>query len=167
MMQTVTDRAPTDTPEVTLEDALAQALIDEVALLDKLREVFVLQREALRTGDPFGLDDGVFAATRILRTFHEAQRRRRDLVVRLVGENVSPDEFDTVFTGTRDKGIRVAHRKVRGAAVELRRELTTLRRILEVALSDNRRYLEALLGGVEDHEAGVDVSDSRVVDRTA
>ncbi len=125
---------------------LAAALEEEVALLDRLRKVFVAQREALIACDPAALDDGVFAATRVLRTLDEARRHRQGLTRGLTGSDVDFDEIDAVVTGQAARAVRIAHDRLRGAAAGLRGEVTMLRRILQVALTDNRRYLDVLLG---------------------
>lgn len=155
---------------------LAAALEEEVALLDRLRMVFVAQREALASNDPAALDDGVFAATRVLRTLDEARRRRQRLTSGLVGADVDFDELDGFLTGHAGRPIRAAQERLRSAAAGLRDEVRILRRILQVALNDNRRYLDALLGedtsqsagGYEPAGAGSAAADSAgaVLDRT-
>lgn len=131
--------------EARLTALLVSALDEEVGLLETLRTIFVAQRHALATGDPAALDDGVFAATRVLRTLDEARRRRRGITTGLVGSDVDFEELDTLVRGSGGRAIRVAQESVRGAAAGLRQEVSLLRRILTVALSDNRSYLEALL----------------------
>ena len=132
--------------ETGLRTLLVAALDEEVELLDNLRRTFSGQREALTTADPMALDDGVFAATRIMRTMDEARRRRRRLTIKLLGSEIEFDELDTVLTGSENRPIRVAQERVRVAAIRLREEVATLRRVLQVALRDNRVYLETLLG---------------------
>jgi hypothetical protein len=125
---------------------LISALDEEVALLDRLRGIFASQREALAAGDPHALDDGVFAATRVMRTMEEARRRRTSLTTRLSGGDLEFDEWDVVLTGPENRPIRLGQERVRQAAARLREEVAKLRRILHSALADNRRYLEVLLG---------------------
>ena len=137
---------PNPMSESGLRMLLIAALDEEVELLDSLRKIFSGQREALATGDPLALDDGVFAATRVMRTMDEARRRRRSLTIKLLGSEIDFDELDTVLTGSQNRPIRVARERVRVAATRLREEVATLRRILQVALRDNRVYLETLLG---------------------
>lgn len=132
--------------ESGLRTMLISALDEEVELLDGLRKIFATQREALAGGDPMALDDGVFAATRVMRTMEEARRRRRRLTTNLLGSELDFDEMDTVLTGSVNRPIRAARERVRSAAASLREEVAMLRRILQVALRDNRVYLETLLG---------------------
>lgn len=125
---------------------LVEALEHEVGLLDGLKSVFVAQREALSLGDPRALDDGVFAATRIMRTMDEARRRRRHLTSSLLGSDLDFDELDAVLADAANRPVRNALIRVREAAGQLRAEVRVLRQILQVSLSDNRRHLEVLLG---------------------
>ena len=144
-MQTIVDRSELG-DEAGLRSFLASALEEEVELLDKLREIFLSQRQALADGDPAALDDGVFAATRVLRTLDEARRRRTRITRGLAGSDVEFEELDTVLTGSSNRPIRVAQERVREATAALRKEVAILRRILHMGLSDNRRYLDTLLG---------------------
>lgn len=132
--------------EAGLRSLLTSALEEEAGLLEKLREIFVTQREALAAGDPLALDDGVFAATRVMRTIDEARRRRLGLTRRIAGAELEFEELDTALTGTSFRPVRLAQEEVRRVAGALREEVAILRRILEVALSDNKRYLDVLLG---------------------
>ena len=132
--------------EAGVRSLLISALEEEVGLLDRLRDIFATQRDALAAGDPGALDDGVFAATRVMRTMDEARRRRRKLTVSLLGADVDFEEWDAVLTGPKNRPIRIAQDQVRAAAARLRSEVRVLRQVLQVALSDNRRYLETLLG---------------------
>lgn len=134
------------TTDTGLRALLVAALDEEVELLERLREVFRSQREALRNGDPTALDDGVFTATRVMRTMDEARRRRRRLTIKLLGSDLEFDELDTVLTGSMNRPVRLARERVRDAAARLREEVGMLQRILRVALQDNRVYLETLLG---------------------
>lgn len=133
-------------PEDDTRRLLVEALEQEVGLLDGLRSVFVAQREAISLGDPRALDDGVFAATRIMRTMDEARRRRRHLTSTLLGSDLDFDELDAVLADARNRPVRNALIQVREAAGRLRSEVRMLRQILQVSLSDNRRHLEVLLG---------------------
>jgi FlgN protein len=146
MQTTLADTTPDLDGEDELRVLLVSALEEEVGLLDGLRKIFVVQREALAEGDPRALDDGVFAATRVMRTMEEARRRRRRLTTNLLGSDVDFDELDTILTGPLNRSVRAGQDQVRAAAARLRREVALLRRILRVALSDNRRYLDILLG---------------------
>lgn len=146
MQSTALEIQPDFTTETGLRSLLVSALDEEVALLDKLRDIFVVQREALAAGDAGALDDGIFAATRMMRTIEEARRRRRRLTERLTGGDMELDELDVWLSGVNNRPIRAARDRVREAAVRLRSEVRTLREILKTALSDNRRYLEVLLG---------------------
>ena len=132
--------------EDTTRHMLVSALEQEVGLLDGLRMVFVAQREALAAGDPRALDDGVFAATRIMRTMDEARRQRRHLTSTLLGSDLDFDELDAELSDARNRPVRQALGQVRDAAARLRAEVRVLRQILQVSLSDNRRHLEVLLG---------------------
>jgi hypothetical protein len=153
-MQTLSRDAGTDASmEARLRSLLASAMEEEVGMLDTLREIFVAQREALSAGDPAALDDGVFAATRVIRTLDEARRRRRGITASLIGSEVDGDELDTYLTGSATRPVRQAREHLRAAAERLRGEVALLRRILGVALQDNRVYLEALLGD-GGHSAG-------------
>ena len=142
--------------EENTRQLLVSALEQEVGLLDGLRAVFVAQREALSAGDPRALDDGVFAATRIMRTMAEARRRRRHLTSTLLGSDLDFDELDAVLSDARNRPVRNALNQVREAAGLLRSEVRVLRQILQVSLSDNRRHLEILLG---DSAQGAAVDD--------
>lgn len=178
-MQTIPSSSEPDlTTEDGLRTLLVSALDEEVELLESLREIFSAQRDALRKGDPMALDDGVFSATRVMRTMEEARRRRRRLTLNLLGSDLEFDELDTVLTGSRNRPVRMARERVRAAAGRLRDEVATLQRILRVALQDNRVYLETLLGdGVHraTSEAAYGSGDGEVhptsagavVDRTA
>lgn len=147
MIQTTTvDAQPDLGTEDGLRTMLVSALDEEVDLLDGLRKIFVVQREALAAGDPRALDDGIFAATRVMRTMEEARRRRRRLTERLIGGDIDFEELDVWLTGPRNRPIRSARDRVQAAASALRKEVALLHRILKTALSDNRRYLEILLG---------------------
>lgn len=146
-MQTIQNSAEPDlTTEEGLRAHLVAALDEEVELLEGLRRIFAAQRDALRSGDPTALDDGVFSATRVMRTMEEARRRRRRLTLNLLGSDLEFDELDTVLTGSRNRPIRLARERVRAAAAQLRSEVGMLQRILTVALQDNRVHLETLLG---------------------
>ncbi len=171
-MRAVMDLSEPDVAgEPGLTALLVSALEEEVDLLETLRLIFVAQREALAKGDPAALDDGVFAATRVLRTLDEARRRRRGITTGLVGSDVDFEELDSVVPGSAGRSVRAAQERVRTAAAGLRTEVSFLRRILTVALSDNRRYLDALLGEepgqvAAGYEAGpVDVAGA-VLDRS-
>lgn len=146
-MGTITERAEVSVAdEAGLRSLLTAALEEEVELLDTLRRIFVSQREALAAGDPAALDDGVFAATRVLRTLDEARRRRMGITRGLAGTELDFEELDTLMTGSSSRPLRIAQERVRRAAGDLRGEVTLLRRILQVALSDNRRYLDTMVG---------------------
>ena len=161
--------APAATPDAA--SLLAGALDEEVALLDALRAIFASQREAVSGGDPHALDDGVFAATRVMRTLDEARRRRRRLTERLLGHDLDPDDLDALLAEAPNRPVRLAQDRLRAAAAGLRSEVTVLRRILEHALEDNRRYLDVLLGGDGDQPSAPDgyadtgSSSGAVVDR--
>jgi len=143
-LPSASDHDPTTTTR--LRELLISALDEEVELLERLRGIFSAQREALGRGDPMALDDGVFSATRVMRTMEEARRRRRGLTTTLLGSDLDFDELETVLTGSANRPVRAAQDRVRAAANELRGEVGMLRRILHVALHDNRVYLETLLG---------------------
>ena len=144
-MQTIPSSAEPDlNTEEGLRAHLVSALDEEVELLEGLRRIFAAQRDALRSGDPTALDDGVFSATRVMRTMEEARRRRRRLTMTLLGSDLEFDELDTVLTGSRNRPVRLARERVRAAAAQLRTEVGMLQRILRVALQDNRPLLEAL-----------------------
>ena len=146
-MQTIPSSSASDlTTQDGVRALLVSALQEEVELLERLREIFASQRDALRTGDPLALDDGVFSATRVMRTMEEARRRRRRLTIKLLGSDLEFDELDVVLTGSANRPVRLARERVREAAARLREEVGTLQRILEIALQDNRVYLETLLG---------------------
>lgn len=146
-MRTIVEHVePPVVDEGGLRSLLTAALEEEVELLDTLRGLFVSQREALSEGDPIALDDGVFAATRVLRTLDEARRRRLGVTRELLGADVDLDELDTVLTGSSSRPLRIAQERLRRAAGDLRGEVALLRRILHLALSDNRRYLNTLVG---------------------
>lgn len=160
-------------PDLATEDGLrtmlVSALNEEVALLEGLRKIFVAQREALAGGDPAALDDGIFAATRVMRTMEEARRRRRKLMERLVGGEIELEELDEWLTGSSNRPVRNARDRVRDAAEQLRSEVAVLRRILRSALTDNRRYLEILLGDTT-RPVAADLGGSAqgaILDRTA
>lgn len=155
MIQTAVNADSTTSPEDALRNMLAAALDEEVTLLDGLRDIFACQRDAIAAGDPHALDDGVFAATRVMRTMEEARRRRTSLTTRLIGGDLEFDEWDVVLAGPENRLVRLGQERVRQAAARLREEVAMLRRILHSALSDNRRYLEVLLGeGVDRHTRG-------------
>lgn len=137
-----------------LRALLVTALREEVGLLDGLRAVFAAQREAVAQGDPHALDDGVFAATRVMRTMDEARRRRQRLMTRLVGAPTESEDVEAVLAGSANRPVRLAREEVREAATRLRGEVTLLRRILSVALEDNERYLGVLLGEDEARPLG-------------
>ena len=169
MQSTALEMQPDLTTEDGLRTMLVSALDEEVALLDSLRDIFVVQREALAEGDAGALDDGIFAATRMMRTMEEARRRRRRLTERLTGGELELDEMDVWLSGVSNRPIRGARDRVQAAAVRLRSEVGLLRGILKTALSDNRRYLEVLLGDTtrpvtaEGYEGGTGaVLDRRV-----
>lgn len=172
MMSGMTVEAPDMRTEEGLRTLLVSAMDEEVALLENLRDVFVVQREALGKGDPSALDDGIFAATRVMRTMEEARQRRRRLMTRLVGDEVDLEELDLVLTGPVNRPVRSARDRVRVAAGRLRDEVTLLRAILRTALSDNRRYLEILLGDTTRPVTGAVYGDGggaggALFDRTA
>lgn len=130
---------------------LEETLAKEAELLRELRLVFRRQREALVTGDAERLDDGVFAATRLMRTLDEARSSRRRVTVGLIGTDVDFLELDDVLSGVPiSTSLPAAREAVLDAARELRREVSVLRSSLHVLLDDNRRCLDALLG-VEGH----------------
>lgn len=179
-MQTQTIQNSSE-PDLTSEEGLrahlVAALDEEVELLEGLRRIFTAQRDALRAGDPTALDDGVFSATRVMRTMEEARRRRRRLTMNLLGSDLEFDELDTVLTGSRNRPVRLARERVRAAAAQLRTEVGMLQRILKVALQDNRVHLETLLGdgvhrATSEAAYGTGEGDARaassgvVVDRT-
>lgn len=172
MMSGMTVQTPDMKTEEGLRVLLVSAMDEEVALLENLRGVFEVQREALGSGDPTALDDGIFAATRVMRTMEEARRRRRRLMARLVGDEIDLEELDLVLTGAVNRPVRNARDRVRIAASRLRDEVTVLRAILRTALSDNRRYLEILLGDATRPVTGDGYGDAAgaggaLLDRTA
>lgn len=133
--------------EAQLRARLASAMDEEVTMLDALREIFVAQREALATGNATALDDGVFAATRMVRTLDEARRRRHVITTALLGGDVDGEELDRFLTGSDARPVRRARERLRFAADQLRREVAMLSVILRHALDDNQGHLEVLLAG--------------------
>lgn len=167
MQSTALEMQPDYTTEQGLRSMLVAALDEEVALLDSLRDTFVVQREALGVGDAGALDDGIFTATRMMRTMEEARRRRRRLTERLTGGEMELDELDIWLSGVNNRPIRAARDRVQAAAVRLRTEVALLHDILKTALSDNRRYLEVLLGDTTRAVASepYDAAPGAVLDR--
>jgi len=146
-MQTISSSTgPELSTEAGLRSLLVSALEEEAELLESLRQIFCTQRDALRKRDPMALDDGVFSATRIMRTMEEARRRRRRLTINLLGSELEFDELETELTGSEYRPVRRARERVRAAAGRLRDEVGALQQILRVALQDNRVHLETLLG---------------------
>lgn len=119
-----------------LDDALrvmlVQALDEEAGMLDRLREIFALQKEALAARDPLALDDGVFAASRVMRTMEEARHRRTSLTTRLIGGELEFDEWDVALAGPENRPVRHAQERVRQAAMRLGEEVATLHRMLHM-----------------------------------
>ena len=146
MLTAITEEYRGATEEDELRTLLVTALQEEVGLLDGLRTIFASQREAVAHGDPHALDDGVFAATRVMRTMDEARRRRLRLMTRLLGATPESEDVEALLAGSANRPVRVAREQMREAAARLRGEVSLLRRILSVALEDNQRYLGVLLG---------------------
>ena len=143
----MSEPTPVSGGDTDLPSLLAVALDEEVTLLRALRDLFAAQKEAVASGDPRALDDGVFAATRVMRTMDEARRRRRRLTERLLGADYDEDDLYAVLAEAPNRPARLALDRLGEAAAALRGEVAVLRRILEVTLTDNRRYLDVLLGG--------------------
>lgn len=145
-------------PDDGLSARLEATLEKEAELLNELRQVFRRQREALVRGDAERLDDGVFAATRLMRTLDEARASRRKVTVGLVGADVDFLELDDVLSHRASTELLGAREAVLQAAQGLRQEVAVLRSSLHVLLDDNRRCLDALLGvGAPPATAGGDV----------
>jgi hypothetical protein len=170
--------APAGNTDPDLGALLASALEQEGSMLDTLRDIFAAQRKALVIGDPVALEDGVFAATRVMRTLDEARHRRRAITTALWGGESDGEELDRLLAGSAARPIRRARERLRSSAERLRREVALLRAILYRALEENRSHLDVLLGterpnrsvpasydqgGMATGEAGTGV----VVDRTA
>lgn len=164
--------------DAELRALLTSALEEEAVMLDSLRDLFIAQRKALVMGDPEALDDGVFAATRVMRTLEEARQRRQAITTALLGAGVGTDDLDHLLVGSVARPIRRARERLRIAAEGLRREVSLLRAILRSALEDNRSYLETLVGEKQNAFGSVPASYSPtmggersdlgvIVDRTA
>lgn len=128
-----------------LRARLASTLDKEAELLTELSAVFSVQREAVACGDAQRLDDGVFAATRLMRTLEAARSARRSLTLGLVGSELDFIELEAVLTGAENRPVRSARESVLEAAALLRREVRVLRGALSTVLDDNRRCLDVLL----------------------
>ena len=133
---------------------LVSTMEKEAELLIELRAVFSRQRAAVASGDAGVLDDGVFAATRLMRTLEEARGARRRLTLGLVGSELDFLDLEGVLTGAENRSIRDAREKVLEAATLLRSEVAVLRGALSAVLDDNRRYLDILLGETPAAAAG-------------
>lgn len=129
-----------------LTGRLEATLVKEAELLRELRAIFRKQREALVRGDAERLDDGVFAATRLMRTLDEARASRRKVTRSLIGSELDFLELDAALMDADNRGLRSAREDVLEAARELLREVSVLRGSLHVLLDDNRRCLDMLLG---------------------
>lgn len=159
MRETLAHEPRGGTPDEGLRVRLEATLEKEAELLDELRQVFRRQREALVRGDAERLDDGVFAATRLMRTLDEARASRRKVTVGLLGADVDFLELDDMLSGQASTGLLAARETVLQAARGLRQEVAVLRSSLHVLLDDNRRCLDALLGA--DGPTAIPVGEAR------
>jgi len=133
-------------PDVALKTKFRATLAEEAELLRELRAVFRRQRQAVVDGRAEQIDDGVFAATRLLRTLGEARAARRLITVGLFGTDLEFSELEDGALVASDPGMDGVRDEVLDAARGLLQEVAVLRGSLEVLLDDNRRCLEVLLG---------------------
>lgn len=138
---------PGDATRDDLRRGLIATLAQEAELLRELREVFRRQRVGVLEGRAADIDDGVFTATRMLRTLGEARAARKQITLRLFGSSMEFQDLDDGVLPNRDADLERARDEVRSAARGLLEEAAVLRGSLEVLLDDNRRCLDALLGG--------------------
>lgn len=140
-LQVVTNGAATP----AAVEALSNAVIAEVRLLEDLIGVLRKQRSAVGSDDIEGVDDSVFATHRILVTLGEARRQRRSLGRLISGkDDVGLRDLDDILGDQMTEELRDASDGLRAAALILSREVEMNRKILRSALSVGGEMMRGL-----------------------
>jgi hypothetical protein len=134
--------------DTTRINALTDALMKERRLLDDLVRVLVAQRKGISSDDLDALDESVFAAHRVIRTFGEARQRRRALL-QLVGLDMDLPlrDLETMLGANATADLCTARNELLDAASRLAGALSVNRHVVDGALALGESIFAAALGG--------------------
>jgi hypothetical protein len=120
----------------------------ERRLLDDLVRVLVAQRKGISSDDLDALDESVFAAHRVIRTFGEARQRRRALL-QLVGLDMDLPlrDLETVLGANATADLCTARNELLDAASRVAGALSVNRHVVDGALALGESIFAAALGG--------------------
>jgi hypothetical protein len=146
--QPVAFRSGTARGSITAMEALADAITNEVRLLEDLIGVMRRQRSAVAADDLQGIDDSVYATHRVLVTLAEARRRRRSLSQLVAGVDDFPlRDLEQLLGDTMIDELRNARDGLHAAALTLSQEVETNRHVLREAMAAGSDYVRNLYGG--------------------
>jgi hypothetical protein len=146
--QPVAFRAGAARGGVTAMEALADAVTNEVRLLEDLIGVMRRQRSAVAADDLQGIDDSVYATHRVLVTLAEARRRRRSLSQLVAGVDDFPlRDLEQLLGDGMIDDLRNARDGLHAAALTLSQEVETNRHVLREAMAAGSDYVRSLYGG--------------------
>lgn len=129
-------------------EALANAVISEVRLLEDLIGVMRRQRTAVSGDDLQGIDDSVYATHRVLVTLGEARRQRRSLSQLVAGVDDFPlRDLDQLLGDSMIDELRDARDGLHAAALTLSQEVEMNRHLLREAMATSSDYVRTLYGG--------------------
>lgn len=133
-------------------DALADALVSELHLIDELIAVMQRQRASVGADDLQGVDDSVFATHRLLLTLGEARKRRRALNRRAgCEEETGVNQLADALGARMTARLGEVRQALQESARVLSREIEVNRRILREAIAGNENLVRAMCG----HDATV------------
>lgn len=147
-------------------DALANAVISEVRLLEDLIGVMRRQRSAVAADDLQGIDDSVYATHRVLVTLSEARRQRRSLSQLVAGDDDLPlRSLDQYLGDSMSDELRDARDGLHAAALILSKEVETNRQVLREAMAAGSDYVRKLYGGSETDSVALYTAEPQRSDR--
>ena len=133
---------------VTAMEALADAVVSEIRLLEDLIGVMRRQRQAVGEDDLQAIDDSVYATHRVLVTLAEARRRRRSLSQLVAGVDDFPlRDLEQLLGDTMIDELRNARDGLHAAALTLSQEVEMNRHVLREAMAAGSDYVRSLYGG--------------------
>lgn len=128
-------------------EMIADALANEIALIEELISIMTKQRAAVSVNDLQAVDDSVFATHRVLGTLAESRKRRRALSAMLGEREELPlESLDEVLGDRMTDSLRAVRSALHETARTLSREVAINRHVLRHALASGDSYLRTLAG---------------------